>query len=142
MRMDVRRTESLKGPGGEFIGSHTRVKIVKNKVSPPFKEAEFDIFYGKGISRDGEVLDMAIKRDIIKRSGAWFSYGEQRWQGRDNVRNFLNENPDVMAEVAALVRDGPAAQEPAAKTKAKPAKAAPKANKASLDIIVDDDEEL
>jgi len=118
------------------------VKIVKNKVSPPFKEAEFDIFYGKGISRDGEVMDMAIKRDIIKRSGAWFSYGEQRWQGRENVRAFLADNPDVKAEIAALIQEGMTAQAepaPAAKAKAKPAK---KAGKANLDIIVDDDDEL
>ena len=142
VRMDVRRTESLKGPGGEFIGSHTRVKIVKNKVSPPFKEAEFDIFYGQGISRDGELMDMAIKRDIIKRSGAWFSYGDQRWQGRDNVRKFLNENPDAMTEITALIQSGTAAkEEPVSKAKAK-TKPAPKANKASLDIIVDDDDEL
>ena len=143
MRMDVRKIEQLKGPGGEFIGSHTRVKVVKNKVAPPFKEAEFDIFYGKGISRDGELTDMAVKMDIIKRSGAWFSYGDQRWQGRDNVRQFLADNPDVMAEIAALVREGGAApQATVSKAKtAKPAKA-PKANKASLDILVDDDDEL
>ena len=142
MRLDVRRTESLKGPGGEFIGSHTRVKVVKNKVAPPFKEAEFDIFYGKGISRDGEVLDMAVKRDIIKRSGAWFSYGDQRWQGRDNVRAYLNENPDVMAEIAALVREGNAAPAPAPAPKSKTKAKTVKANKASLDIIVDDDDEI
>ncbi|MCL1951898.1 MAG: recombinase RecA [Oscillospiraceae bacterium] len=143
MRMDVRKTEQLKGPDGAFIGSHTRVKIVKNKVAPPFKEAEFDILYGKGISRDGELMDMAVKLDIIKKSGAWFSYGDLRWQGRDNVRDFLINNPDVMEEIAALVKEGGAKKEapaPAARPKGK----APKipAGGASLDILVDDDEEL
>jgi len=143
MRLDVRRTEQLKGPGGEFIGSHTRVKIVKNKVAPPFKEAEFDIFYGKGISRDGELMDMAVKMEIIKRSGAWFSYGDQRWQGRDNVRAGLSANPELMAEITEKVQQGGKAPEPAApKSKAPKAAKSVKANKASLDIIVDDDDEL
>jgi recombination protein RecA len=145
MRLDVRKTESLKGPDGAFIGSHTRVKIVKNKVAPPFKEAEFDILYGKGISRDGELMDMAVKLDIIKKSGAWFSYGDLRWQGRDNVRDYLSQNPEVMDEIAALVKDGGAKKEapapaPAAKGKGKAAKVP--AGGASLDILVDDDEEL
>jgi len=145
MRMDVRKVEQLKGPDGEFIGSHTRVKIVKNKVAPPFKQAEFDILYGKGISRDGELMDMAVKLDIIKKSGAWFSYGDLRWQGRDNVRDFLTNNPDTMEEIATLVKAGGAKKEaaapaPAAKGKGKAAKAP--AGNASLDILVDDDEEL
>ncbi|MCL2495387.1 MAG: recombinase RecA [Oscillospiraceae bacterium] len=144
MRMDVRKVEQLKGPDGEFIGSHTRVKIVKNKVAPPFKQAEFDILYGKGISRDGELLDMAVKQEIIKRSGAWFSYNDIRWQGRDNVRAFLSDNPDVMEEIAALVREGTPAKKaepaPAAKAKGKGPKAP--VGSASLDILVDDDEEL
>jgi recombination protein RecA len=144
MRIDVRKTEQLKGPDGEFIGSHTRVKIVKNKVAPPFKQAEFDILYGKGISRDGELMDMAVKLDVIKKSGAWFSYGDLRWQGRDNVREYLSANPEVMDEIAALVKEGGAKKEaapaPAAKGKGK----APKvpAGGAGLDILVDDDEEL
>jgi recombination protein RecA len=149
--MDVRKTESLKGPGGEFVGSHTRVKIVKNKVAPPFKEAEFDIIYGKGISRDGEVVDAAVKLDIIKKSGAWFSYGDLRWQGRDNVRLFLGENPEVMEEISALVQNGvqEAAHKPAedkatapAKGRGKAAAKAPSKGKASLDILVDDDEDI
>jgi len=86
MRIDVRRIEQLKGQGNEFIGSRTRAKIVKNKVAPPFKEAEFDIMYGEGISKIGEIVDLGVKFDILKKSGAWFYYGEQRLgQGRENV---------------------------------------------------------
>jgi recombination protein RecA len=146
VRIDVRKTEQLKGPSGEFVGSHTRVKIVKNKVAPPFKEAEFDILYGKGISRDGELMDMAVKLEIIKKSGAWFSYGEHRWQGRDNVREFLSANPEVMDEIAVLVKAGGVQQRTApaqgttkSKASAKAEKALPKA---SLDILVDDDDEI
>ena len=103
VRLDVRRTETLKA-GGESVGSHTRVRVVKNKVAPPFKEAEFDMFYGKGISREGELLDLAIKFDIIQKSGSWFSYQEQRLgQGRDNVKDYLKANPDLYEEVEALV---------------------------------------
>ncbi|MBQ7688435.1 MAG: recombinase RecA [Clostridia bacterium] len=105
MRIDVRRTEQLKGPGGEFIGSRTRAKIVKNKVAPPFKEATFDILYGKGISHDGELVDIAAEYDILHRSGAWFSYGEQRiGQGRDKVRQYVAEHPDFAAELEQKVR--------------------------------------
>lgn len=103
VRLDVRRTETLKA-GGESVGSHTRVRVVKNKVAPPFKEAEFDMFYGKGISREGELLDLAIKFDIIQKSGSWFSYQEQRLgQGRDNVKDYLKANPDLYEEVETLV---------------------------------------
>ncbi|MDR0530736.1 MAG: recombinase RecA [Oscillospiraceae bacterium] len=144
MRLDVRKTEQLKGADGEFVGSHTRVKIVKNKVAPPFKMAEFDILYGKGISRDGELLDMAVKLEIIKKSGAWFSYGDMRWQGRDNVRDYLGAHPELMDEIAALAQAA-AAQKPLPVEPKEPkgrakAKTAPKA--ADLDIIVDDDEEV
>ncbi len=105
MRIDVRRIEQIKGPGNEFIGSRTRAKIVKNKVAPPFKEAEFDIMYGKGISRVGELVDVAVQLDIIHRSGAWFSYGDQRLgQGRDKVKQYIQENPDFAAEVEAKIR--------------------------------------
>ncbi len=103
VRLDVRKTEQLK-VGGEVIGNRTRVKVVKNKVAPPFKEAEFDILYGKGISRDGEILDAAVKLDIINKSGAWFSYKDTRLgQGRDNVREYLRQNPDFAEEIAQQV---------------------------------------
>ncbi|MBQ7638347.1 MAG: recombinase RecA [Clostridia bacterium] len=105
MRIDVRRIEQLKAPGNEFIGSRTRAKIVKNKVAPPFREAEFDIMYGKGISKEGELVDMAVNFDIIHKSGAWFSYGDQRiGQGRDKVKQYVIDNPDFAAEVEAKVR--------------------------------------
>ncbi|MBR2338563.1 MAG: recombinase RecA [Clostridia bacterium] len=103
VRLDVRRTETLK-VSGEPVGSHTRVRVVKNKVAPPFREAEFDMFYGKGISREGELLDLAIKFDIIQKSGSWFSYKESRLgQGRDNTKDYLKANPDLQKEVEELV---------------------------------------
>lgn len=105
VRLDVRRIEQLK-QGGEAIGNRAKVKVVKNKVAPPFKEAEFDIIYGKGISRSGDVLDLAVKKDIISKSGAWFSYnGEKIGQGRENAKAYLENNPEFMAEVEAKVRD-------------------------------------
>lgn len=105
MRIDVRRIEQLKAPGNEFIGSRTRARIVKNKVAPPFKEAEFDIIYGRGIAKEGEILDAAVSLDIIHKSGAWFSYGDQRLgQGRENVKQYLLDNPDFMAEVESQVK--------------------------------------
>ena len=105
MRLDVRRVEALK-QNGEFIGNRTRVKVVKNKVAPPFKEAEFDILYGQGISRDGEVLDLAVKLDIVQKSGAWFSYNEMRLgQGRDNSKEYLRSHPDLMEEITKKVHD-------------------------------------
>ena len=104
VRMEVRRVEQLKS-GTEMIGNRTRVKIVKNKVAPPFKEAEFDIMYGTGISREGEILDLAVKLDIINKSGAWFSYnGERLGQGRDNVKAYLQEHPDFANEIDKLIR--------------------------------------
>jgi recombination protein RecA len=104
VRLDVRRTESLK-QGGEVIGNHTRVKVVKNKVAPPFKQAEFDIMFGKGISREGDILDLAVNLGIIQKSGAWFAYlGEKIGQGRENAKIYLAENPSVMAEVENKVR--------------------------------------
>lgn len=104
VRLDVRRIEAIK-QGGENIGSRTRVKVVKNKVAPPFKEAEFDILYGKGISHAGEVLDLAVRLGIIQKSGAWFSYNDARLgQGRDNVRDYLGSNPAVLDEINGKIR--------------------------------------
>ena len=99
VRIEVRRGEQIKN-GAEVIGNRTRCKVVKNKLAPPFKECEFDIMYGKGISRVGEVLDMAVDLDVIKKGGAWFSYGDIKiGQGRDNAKDWLLANPDVMEEV-------------------------------------------
>jgi recombination protein RecA len=104
VRLDIRRIESIKD-GVEIVGSRTRVKVVKNKVAPPFRQAEFDIMYGKGISREGAVLDMAVEMGIAKKSGAWFTYdGEQMGQGRENAKNFLLENPEIMVQMAERVR--------------------------------------
>ena len=104
VRLDVRRIESLK-QGGEVIGNRTRIKVVKNKVAPPFKEAEFDIMFGKGISREGDILDLAVKLDVIQKSGAWFAYnGNKIGQGRENSKIYLGEHPEVMAEVENKVR--------------------------------------
>ena len=104
VRMDVRRIEALK-MAGEVIGNRTRIKVVKNKVAPPFKEAEFDIMFGKGISREGDVLDLAANQDIVNKSGAWYAYkGNKIGQGRENAKVFLRENPDVFAEIEAQVR--------------------------------------
>jgi recombination protein RecA len=99
VRLDVRRIETLKD-GSEPVGSRTRVKVVKNKVSPPFKQAEFDIMYGKGISREGSLLDVGVDQGIVKKSGAWFTYeGEQLGQGRENAKTFLRDNPDLANEI-------------------------------------------
>ncbi|MCD8223735.1 MAG: recombinase RecA [Clostridiales bacterium] len=105
VRLDVRRIESLK-QGGEVIGNHVRVKVVKNKIAPPFKEAEFDIMFGKGISREGDILDLAAKENIIEKSGAWYAYkGAKIGQGRENAKIYLRDNPAVCAEVEQKVRD-------------------------------------
>jgi recombination protein RecA len=99
VRLDIRRIEAIKD-GVEVVGNRTRVKVVKNKVAPPFKQAEFDIMYGRGISREGSLLDIAVDLDIVKKSGAWYTYeGEQLGQGRENAKTFLSENPEVMVEV-------------------------------------------
>lgn len=158
VRLDIRRIETLKA-AGEMIGNHCRIKVVKNKVAPPFREAEFDIMYGKGISREGEIVDLGLKADIIKRSGAWFSYGETRLgQGRDNVKLLFADNKELAAEIegkimakldAPLADDHPTKKdeekssgageketaikpEPAVKTAFKPAA------KVNLDVAVDD----
>lgn len=105
VRLDVRRIESLK-QAGEVIGNRTRVKVVKNKIAPPFKEAEFDIMFGKGISREGDLLDLAAEANIIVKSGAWYAYkGQKIGQGRENAKQYLLDNPDVYTEVEKLVRD-------------------------------------
>ena len=105
VRMDVRKGEAIK-EGGEIIGNRTRVKIVKNKVAPPFKECEFDIMYGEGISRTGEVLDLAVDMDIAKKGGAWFSYGDMKLgQGRDNAKQFLKDHPDIMKEIEDKIKE-------------------------------------
>lgn len=105
VRLDVRRIETLK-QGGEMIGNRARVKVVKNKVAPPFKEAEFDIMFGKGISREGDILDLAASIDVVNKSGAWYSYkGEKIGQGRENAKITLAENPEMMKEVENLVRE-------------------------------------
>jgi recombination protein RecA len=99
VRLDIRRIESIKD-GAEVVGNRTRVKIVKNKVAPPFRQAEFDIMYGKGISREGSLLDIAVDKSIVKKSGAWYTYeGEQIGQGRENVKNFLAASPELMMEI-------------------------------------------
>lgn len=104
VRLDVRRSEAIKN-GSEIVGNKTRVKVVKNKVAPPFKEAEFDIMYGEGISKEGNILDAAVDLDIIKKSGAWFSYqGEKLGQGRDNIKKYMKENPDFSASIEEQVR--------------------------------------
>jgi recombination protein RecA len=105
VRMDIRKIENIK-QDGEVVGSRARVKVIKNKVAPPFREAEFDIVYGKGISKEGNILDMAVNLDIIEKAGSWFSYnGSKIGQGRENVKKYLAENPEVMEEVEKKVRD-------------------------------------
>ncbi|MBQ3498488.1 MAG: recombinase RecA [Clostridia bacterium] len=155
MRIDVRKVEQLKGPGGEFIGSHTKAKIVKNKVAPPFKTAEFDIMFGKGITVEGEILDLAVQFDIVHKSGAWFSYNDERLgQGRDNVKELIRTNKALREEIEAKVRAkfddssftasaDESEEEVSPAIPAAPAPVvppAPKARiKANLDIAVDDD---
>lgn len=150
VRLDVRRTETLKS-GQDAIGSHTRVKVVKNKLAPPFKQAEFDVLYGIGISKDSELIDLAVKLDIVEKSGSWFAYkGERLAQGRDNVRDLLRGNPELSAEIEAQVREnmhklvpGTRAVVSAAPAPVEiPLAAAPQvtsaAAKAQIDIVVDD----
>ena len=104
VRLDIRKIENIK-QDGEVKGNRVRVKVIKNKVAPPFREAEFDIVYGEGISKAGNILDMAVNMDIIEKSGSWFSYdGNRIGQGRENVKKYLKENPEVLAEVEEKVR--------------------------------------
>jgi recombination protein RecA len=103
VRLDIRRIETIKD-GAEMVGNRTRVKVVKNKVAPPFRQAEFDIMYGKGISREGSLLDVGVDLELIKKSGAWFTYeGEQLGQGRENAKTFLNENPEIMMDISERI---------------------------------------
>jgi len=105
VRLDIRRTGSIK-KGDEVIGNETKVKVVKNKMAPPFRQAEFDILYGEGISREGEIVDLGVKADVIEKSGAWYSYeGNRIGQGKDNARVFLKENPDVARAIEARIRE-------------------------------------
>ena len=105
VRMDVRRVETLK-QNGEMVGNRTRIKIVKNKIAPPFKEAEFDIMFGKGISKEGDILDLAASIDLVNKSGAWYAYkGDKIGQGRENAKLFLAQNPEIMDEIEAKVRE-------------------------------------
>ena len=105
VRIDIRKIETLKS-GGEVIGSRTRAKVVKNKMAPPFREAEFDVMYGQGISREGELLDLAVKFEVVQKSGSWFAYGEQKLaQGRDKVKEYFKNNPHVMKEIEKKVLD-------------------------------------
>ena len=153
VRIDIRKIETLKS-GTDLIGSRTRAKVVKNKMAPPFREAEFDVMYGQGISRVGELLDLAVKLDIVDKSGSWFSYkGERLGQGRDKAKDFLANNPDIAEQVEAELKEnvdklygkttksttGPAIKEVEVTPEESPktVKAEPK-SKASLDILVDD----
>jgi recombination protein RecA len=105
VRLDIRRIGALK-KGDEVIGNQTRVKVVKNKVAPPFRQAEFEILYGSGISREGEIIDLGAQHNIIDKSGSWYSYnGDRIGQGKDNVRQFLIEHPDVAADIEGKLRD-------------------------------------
>lgn len=156
IRVDVRRIEQLKGTGGEFIGSRTRAKIVKNKVAPPFKTAEFDIMYGEGISKVGEIVDLGVNYGIIKKSGAWFSYGETRLgQGRDNVKNLFKNDKALSDEIEKQIREKMAEEHGAGDEKKetaknaadddapiayRPVKTTKTAARAKIDVAVDDDE--
>ena len=145
VRLDIRKTETLKN-GGEILGNHTRVKVVKNKVAPPFREAEFDIMYGEGISHNGELVDLGVKYDLVQKSGSWYSIGDERiGQGRDNAKNYLRDNPEAAEALEAAIRREAqkALAEKAAKragAAAAPATAATKAVDVSADDFDDGDE--
>jgi recombination protein RecA len=105
VRLDIRRIEALKD-GTDVVGNRTRVKVVKNKMAPPFKQAEFDIIYGLGISREGSLIDVGVEQGIVRKAGAWYTYdGEQLGQGKENVRTFLRENPDVAYEIEKRIKE-------------------------------------
>ena len=158
VRIDIRRVEGLKDSSGQFIGNHTRAKIVKNKVAPPFREAEFDIMFGEGISKMSELIDVGVKLGIVQKSGAWFNYGDVRLgQGRDNAKQFLKDNPEIANDIEGQIRANadklyasrrPAgknasskAEEPAeaAKDAKEPVVKAPaRSSESELDIMVED----
>ena len=156
VRIDVRRIEGLKDSTGAFIGNRTRAKIVKNKVAPPFREAEFDIMFGEGISKLGEILDLGVKLGVVQKSGAWFNYGEMRLgQGRDNAKQFLKDNPEIANDIEGQIRANAdklyATRRPVGRTVAaaeKPAdpaaakepvvKAPTRSSESELDIMVED----
>lgn len=159
MRIDVRKGEQLKNSDNQFIGSRTKVKIVKNKVAPPFRSAEFDIMYGTGISKEGEILDLGVEYGVIKKGGSWFSYGDRRLgQGRDNVKQLIKDEPEFAAQLEQEIKEKIAEVQAASDKKYQP-KAAPKADtdtapteentarqtraaaRAKLDIAVEDDDE-
>lgn len=155
VRIDIRRVETLKS-GGEMVGSHTRAKVVKNKIAPPFREAEFDIMYGEGISREGELLDLAVKAEVVQKAGAWFSYdGKRLGQGRDKVKELLKTDKELAAEIEKKLwenidklyeRKKPApkvkiTEVPSANQEIKPDSSADKTEKnsgAKIDVLVDD----
>ncbi len=148
VRVDVRRVEQLKGQNNEFIGSRTRAKIVKNKVAPPFKEAVFDIMYGEGISKIGEIVDLGVEYGIIKKSGAWYYFGEERLgQGRENVKILFKQQPEFAANIEAQIREKMKESIEAKKAKTPSAPEVVKvpttkaAARAALDIAVDDEDE-
>lgn len=142
VRIDVRRTETLK-VAGEMVGSRTRAKVVKNKVAPPFREAEFDIMYGKGISHIGEIIDIGLKHDILRRSGAWFYYGENRLaQGRDNTKILLEEDAalasEIEAKIIAAMNSAEEISEPVKAAEPVIPETTPRRKKVNIDIAVDD----
>jgi recombination protein RecA len=142
VRLDIRRTESLK-VGGEVVGNHTRVRVVKNKVAPPFREAEFDIMYGEGISHLGELIDIGVQYDLVQKSGSWFSIGDERiGQGRDNAKNYLRDNPEAAEALEAAIRREAvkAQEEKARKRKATAATAAAQPVDIAADDFDDEDE--
>ena len=157
VRIDIRRVEGLKDSSGQFIGNHTRAKIVKNKVAPPFREAEFDIMFGEGISKMSELIDVGVKLGIVQKSGAWFNYGDIRLgQGRDNAKQFLKDNPEIANDIEGQIRANAdklyATRRPAGRAAAaaveKPAepaaakepvvKAPTRSSESELDIMVED----
>ena len=156
VRIDIRRVEGLKDSSGQFIGNHTRAKIVKNKVAPPFREAEFDIMFGEGISKMSELIDVGVKLGIVQKSGAWFNYGDIRLgQGRDNAKQFLKDNPEIANDIEGQIRANAdklyatrrpagravaAAEKPADPAAAKEpvVKAPTRSSESELDIMVED----